>query len=289
MKFIWRYQSSLYAPGTSINDHINAFNKILADLLNLDEHFEDEDKASWLINSLPDKYDHLSTTLIHRKDNISFDVVCSALYNCETRKRDKKDHRDTSAEALAARGWSLSRKPRRRGRSQSRLRYAKDECAFCHEKGHWKRDCPKLQKKNKSKTSFDACVAKQGDIKSDFALVSSSLSDYYDEWMLDSGCTYHMCPNKEWFSSFKELEGEVVYMDNDNICKITRIGSIQLKNHDGSIKVLIEFRYVPSLKKNLISLVALESKGLTVTIRDGFLKIASDALVVMKGVRRNNL
>ncbi|KAK0597034.1 hypothetical protein LWI29_021128 [Acer saccharum] len=52
-----------YVPGMSINNHINMFNKILADLLNLDEHFSEEDKALLLINSLHDEYDHLSTTL----------------------------------------------------------------------------------------------------------------------------------------------------------------------------------------------------------------------------------
>ena len=46
-----------YAPGMSMNDHVNSFNKILADLLNLDEKFEDEDKALLLLNSLPDEYD----------------------------------------------------------------------------------------------------------------------------------------------------------------------------------------------------------------------------------------
>ncbi|KAK0598095.1 hypothetical protein LWI29_031605 [Acer saccharum] len=51
-----------YVPGMSINNHINMFNKILADLLNLDEHFSEEDKALLLINSLHE-YDHLSTTL----------------------------------------------------------------------------------------------------------------------------------------------------------------------------------------------------------------------------------
>ena len=34
-----------YAPGMLINDHMNSFNKILVDLLNLDEKFKDEDKT----------------------------------------------------------------------------------------------------------------------------------------------------------------------------------------------------------------------------------------------------
>ena len=52
---------------------------------------------------------------------------------------------------------------------------------------------------------------------------------------------------------------------------------------------MIDVRYVPKLKKNLISLGALESKGLAVIIRDEVLNVISDALLVMKGTRRNNL
>ena len=74
----------------SMNDHVNSFNKILADLLNLDERFEDEDKALLLLNSLPDEYDHLTTTLLHGRDNVTFDAVCSSLYNSETRKKTKR-------------------------------------------------------------------------------------------------------------------------------------------------------------------------------------------------------
>jgi len=46
---------------------------------------------------------------------------------------------------------------------------------------------------------------------------------------------------------------------------------------------------VPKLKKNLISLGALESKGLVVTMRDEILKATLGALVMLKGVRKNNL
>ena len=98
-----------------------------------------------------------------------------------------------------------------------------------------------------------------------------------------------MCPIREWLFEFQELDGGVVYMGNDNPCKTVGIGSIKLRNHDGSTRILRDVRYVPKLKKNLISLGALESKGLVVTMRDGILKATSGALVMMKGVRKNNL
>ena len=47
--------------------------------------------------------------------------------------------------------------------------------------------------------------------------------------------------------------------------------------------------YIPKLEKNLISLGTLESKGFTIIMQNGILKVVSGALVVMKGIRRNNL
>ena len=87
-----------------------------------------------------------------------------------------------------ARGRQQSQTKGRRGRSKSKGQaVAKDECAFCHEKGHEKKNCPKLQKKGKAPQ--DANVAEcKSDVESDISLIVS-LSD---EWILDSGCTYHM-------------------------------------------------------------------------------------------------
>ncbi|KAG8499215.1 hypothetical protein CXB51_005647 [Gossypium anomalum] len=239
-----------YTPSMSMNDHVNSFNK--TDLLNLDEKFEDEDRALLLLNSLPDEYDHLTTTLLHGKDTIIFDAVCSALYRSETRKKDKRDHRDTTVEVLTVRGRSHSNKFGRGNKSKGRL--AKDECVFCREKGHWKKNCPKL---HKGKAISDACVVEH-DEESDFSLVGMAMACHTDEWILDSGCTYHLCPNKDRFSSLKELEGGVVFMGNDNACKTMGVG-------------------------------VLESKGLTITLKDGLLKVVAGILTVMKGTRRNNL
>jgi len=29
---------------------------------------------------------------------------------------------------------------------------------------------------------------------------------FLDVWLLDSGCTYHMCPRKKWFSIYEPFE-----------------------------------------------------------------------------------
>ena len=46
--------------GMSICSYINEFNKLIVDLLNLDETFKDECKAMLLISSHPDGKDKLS-------------------------------------------------------------------------------------------------------------------------------------------------------------------------------------------------------------------------------------
>jgi hypothetical protein len=73
-----------------MNEHMTLFNQLVVDLLNLDVKFEDEDLALMLLSSLPNEFNHLETTLLHGKENVSLDTVCSALYSHELRKQDKK-------------------------------------------------------------------------------------------------------------------------------------------------------------------------------------------------------
>ena len=127
------------------------------------------------------------------------------------------------------------------------------------------------------------------DDKSCFSLACVSSLTSNDEWLCDSACSFHMCFRKEWFFNFRELDGGVVHLADDQPCKIDGISSISLKNHDGSTRVLTYVRYIPKLEKNLISLGTLESKGFTIIMQNGILKVVSGALVMMKGIRRNNM
>ena len=84
-KKLFRFE---YLPGTTINDHITAFNQLVADLLNMDETFKDEDLALMLLASFSDEFDHLITSLLIGKDKVSFEEVCTALYSYEIRKQE---------------------------------------------------------------------------------------------------------------------------------------------------------------------------------------------------------
>ena len=55
------------------------------------------------------------------------------------------------------------------------------------------------------------------------------------------------------------------------------------------IRELKDVRYVPHLQKNLISVGVLESQGIRGTLGEGVLKMPSGSLIVLKGIRRNNL
>ncbi|KAH9797006.1 hypothetical protein KPL71_005721 [Citrus sinensis] len=223
--------------GVSMHDHVSRFEKLLADLKNLDEDIKDEVKAMILLHSLPEEYSHFVTTLIYGKSVIVFKDVCTALTILEIRNNDKNSER-ASSEALVSRDWAMEKHKKRGGknsRSKSRSRnIARDECAFCHEKGNWRKDCPKAQKRDVKKLAAANMVRK--DEGSDYSL--------------------SITPAAYVASSSEELK---------------------------------EVRFVSALKKNLISVGALEAKGYKVTIEDGIMKFIHGAMVILQGVRRHNL
>ena len=59
------------------------------------------------------------------------------------------------------------------------------------------------------------------------------------------------------------------------------ISTIRIKMFDGMVWELKEVRYVPQVKKNLISVGALKALGHRVSIRDGVLKMTRDSMVVL--------
>ncbi|KAK5775922.1 hypothetical protein PVK06_043878 [Gossypium arboreum] len=121
---------------------------------------------------------------------------------------------------------------------------------------------------------------------SELLVTSVNNSKVSEEWILDSSCTFHMSPNRDWYTTYETVSEGVVLMGNNASCKITGVGTIKVKMFDGVVKTLSDIRHVPELKKNLILLSTLDSKGYRYTAKSGVLNISKGSLVVMKGQRK---
>ena len=119
---------------------------------------------------------------------------------------------------------------------------------------------------------------------SEALMVSSKSSDH--EWILDSSCSFHMTPNRMYFEEFQKLEGGSMLLGSNQSCKITGIGAVRFKFHDGTERLLKDVRHVPDLKRNLISFGELDKGGYVFRGENGILKITSGSMVVMRGIKK---
>ena len=65
--------------------------------------------------------------------------------------------------------------------------------------------------------------------------------------------------------------------------------TVLIKMFDGMVRELKKVKYVPQLKKNLISVGILEALSVKISGGDGVLKMLRGSMVAMKGIQRNNL
>lgn len=49
------------------------------------------------------------------------------------------------------------------------------------------------------------------------------------EWILDFGCSFHMCPMERWFQELKRFDGGLVLLGNDESYKVKGPGSVKIR------------------------------------------------------------
>ncbi|KAG7594602.1 Zinc finger CCHC-type [Arabidopsis thaliana x Arabidopsis arenosa] len=264
--------------GTPLKDHLDQLNSVLLEL-RIDVKVEDEDAALLLLVSLPLSYENFVESFIVNKVIVTLEEVRSALHRRLLRHQAAGTGTDNQGSGLVASGSNgLGYNKKNRNRNQfSKGPKPDDVCNYCKERGHWKSDCPKR------KQPGSAAVAENGTkSEQDFALVVSVNVQHSDVWVLDTGASYHMCPRREWFSTYAQVENGCIKMANSSISQVAGIGSIHIRTHDGRFCTLNDVRHVPSMEKNLISLSLLDSSGLKYSGGDGVLQLGG--CLVMTGV-----
>nr|GEX10023.1 zinc finger, CCHC-type [Tanacetum cinerariifolium] len=202
--------------GRKIFEHIDEFNKIVLDLANIEEKFEDENLALLLLTSLPASYKHFVNTLLYGREALTFEDGFTTV-------------------------------------------------------------------KRKDKIKISSGLIYDG---SEVMMVISV--EALQDWIMDSGGSYHMTPRLDLFFDFLECNGGRVLLGDNRECKIRRIGKVRVQLKDGSSFMLHNVRYIPELKRNLISLGTIKKERYTVKLQSGKIKVINCSRVVLSGTRRDN-
>lgn len=287
----------------SIEGNIDEFLHIIADLENTNVLVSDEDQAILLLMSLPKPFDQLRDTLKYGsgRTTLSLDEVISAIYSKELEFGSNKKSIKGQAEGLYAkdkaeargRGENRERGSTNRSRSKSK---SKRGCWICGEEGHFKNACPNKNKPknreqgvNKGESSGGkGHLAEAAGLYVHEALSSTDIH-LEDEWVMDTGCSYHMTHKREWFCDLNEDVGGSVRMGNKTVARVKGVGSIKVVNEDGAVIVLSNVRYIPDMDRNLLSLGTFERDGFSFESKDGVLSIKDGDVRVLTGRRYDTL
>lgn len=181
----------------NLEENLDDFMKITLSLANTGEKISDENQAIILLNSMPETYREVKSAIKYGRTSLTVDEVLEALKTRDLEiKTEKKSN--GNGESLNVRG-RMDKKDtiyKGKGRSKSHNSGRVLKCFHCHKEGHFKRNCTerKQLRKEREKTDPEVAVAEK-EYDSAYVLVVATKT-IEKQWILDSGCTFHMTPNR---------------------------------------------------------------------------------------------
>eukprot|EP00253_Pinus_taeda_P016937 PITA_16937 len=176
-------------------------------------------------------------------------------------------------------GWNKGDKPKVR-------------CFNCHEMGHYATNYPsKKSKKGSLEGSEGEAIASLFEM--DFTLITCMVSSMMGcVWYLDSGASFHMTGDKSLFNALEEKDLNIhIEMGDDGRYSVSGVGMVPFQRDLGAPINLTDVKYVPILKKNLVSVAMLEDKAYDVVFSKGkvFLRHIAIGQAKRIGIQMKNL
>ncbi|VFQ96458.1 unnamed protein product [Cuscuta campestris] len=238
--------------GTSVTEHINKLNSILARLLSVGIKFDDEVQALLLLSSLPDTWSETVTAVTSsaEPDGFTFEKIRDLVLGEDVRRRSSGESSKESLNIVRGRGNNRGSGSKNRRRSRSKTRDSSGvTCWKCKEVGHFRNQCPKEDNQvNIARSSA-----------SDEVLFICCAESSVDSWVMDSSASFHATHSGE------ALQNLVVGDFGRDV------------------------RVVPALKKSLISVRQLDEQGHEVKFGNGQWKVVKGNLVMARGRKSGSL
>lgn len=235
-----------------------------------------------ILRSMTSKFNYVVCSIEESNDSstMSIDELQSSLLVHEQRMQGQKEEEQalniTNSEKMGRRiEYRTEGKERfrggfrERGRGRGRQPYNKAliQCYNCQKLGHFQYECP-VRNRNDRNAYFA-----EVDEEEEMLLMAYKDEGDHEEakeevvWILDSGCSNHMCSNKEWFFEFDDKFRRTVKLGDNSKMMAMGKGHIKL-NIKGITQVFTEVYFIPELKNNLLSIGQLQEKQLAILIKD---------------------
>ena len=256
--------------GDSITEYFSCVMMVANDMRNLGENMQDDKIVEKILRTLVEKFTYVVCAIEESKDikMLSVDELQSSLlvHEHNLSKHDTEERVLKMEGGRARGGYSQARgrggyRGGKGGRGGSSFDKSSVECYKCHKFGHFKNECPMWER-----------TANYAEMEEDVLLMAQVDKVTEQVWYLDSGCSKHICGNKEWFVDFNGNFRQQVKLGDDRRMQVEGKGNLRLEI-DGIIQVISSVYFVPGLRNNLLSVGQLQQKGLKIVIEDNECKI----------------
>ncbi|OMO59210.1 Integrase, catalytic core [Corchorus capsularis] len=226
---------------------------------------------------MPESWDTLVVMVTNSAPDkkVTMEMANDASLNEEAR-RTNRESGSSQALAIENRGRSREKVQGFRGRSKSKNRSKSRDPVkrnHCGKVGHLKRNCKLLKQERK-----DGKSKKNSEEESNVTVVVSDeetvslicghgdcnhVTDPSNEWIVDTGATYHCVPKRELFTTYKAGDFSETRMGNKSVSQIVGIGDIvvQTMEDDASPNLWhnrlaqVSFRIPATRKENKLELI----------------------------------
>lgn len=274
----------------SIDDNVDELLKLNLLLKGAEHEVDSTSLAVILLNVVSDDYMVVKNSVQYTGITPSFDLVVSGL---KARELELKLRKNSSSglfvkPRLDNQNFSKHQNPFK-GKKKNKNTFKPKETRkyfHCNKPGHLRKNCYSRLKKQKQLSTENPQSINKNNVSE---VLVSSVHRNCHEWIVDSGCSFHMCPYKEWFTDYQVVKAASVFMGNDNVCTIHGIGSVSLTLDNGNVILLTNVRHIPELKRNLISVGVLDDMGCENMIKSGCLEIIRNGKIIARAKKKNSL
>ncbi|KAG8381639.1 hypothetical protein BUALT_Bualt06G0142500 [Buddleja alternifolia] len=278
--------------GTLVQEHVMRMMAYLNELEILGAKIDSQTQQDMILNSLPSSFTQFRLNYAMNNKDYSLPELMNELQVAEGVMRAKGSVNFAQTSGTKAKKWNAKKKKKGKNKVatvatniQKKAKPEKGKCFHCGEDGHWKRNCPKY---------LASLPAKFGKAPNQGIMISCLLETCLvgsppGSWCVDSGSTNHICNMLQGFQLTRQLSDGDMYllMGDSTSVPVVAIGLVSLY-FENRVLLLKDCLYVPSIRRNLISVSCLIDDGLTVVFEQS-LSIKHNKSFICKGTRKDGL